>query len=285
MTANILDGKKIAEKTKLVISQEIQKRKNQSLPTPGLAVILIGNNPASATYVSHKQRACEQVGIHSKLLHMPAHSSQEMIAKTIKDLNEDKAIHGILLQLPLPNSMPPDDLLELIDPKKDVDGFHPYNLGRLAQQRPLLRPCTPYGVMTLLKETDTDLTGKDVTIIGASNIVGRPMALELLLAKATPTICHRASKNLKIHIEKADILISATGHYGVIQSDWIKPGAIVIDVGFSRLSNGKITGDIDFHTAKERASWITPVPGGVGPMTVATLLQNTLMATELQDRA
>lgn len=282
MVANILDGKKIAEKIKLEVASQVATRKNQALPAPGLAVILVGDNPASATYVSHKQKACEMVGIRSILHHLPTHTAHQAIADKICELNEDTSVHGILLQLPLPNFASPDDLLEMIDPKKDVDGFHPYNLGRLAQLRPLLRPCTPYGVMTLLQHTGEDLIGKNVTVVGDSNIVGKPMALELLLARATPTICHRSTKDLKMHIQHADILISATGHYGVIQSEWIKPGAIVIDVGFSRLSNGKITGDIDFETAKERASWITPVPGGVGPMTVATLLQNTLMAAELQ---
>lgn len=283
MTARILNGKKIAETIQLDIAQKVNNRKQQGLLAPGLAVILVGDNPASATYITHKQKACEAAGIHSVLLHLPANASKTDIANTIDTLNIDTSVHGILLQLPLPNFANPDDLLERIDPKKDVDGFHPYNLGRLAQGRPLLRPCTPYGVMTLLKATGEIIAGKNAVIVGASNIVGRPMGLELLIAGATPTVCHRKTHDLKTHIEKADILISATGQFGVIQSEWIKPGAIVIDVGFSRLSNGKITGDIDFESAKERASWITPVPGGVGPMTVATLLENTVMAAKLQD--
>jgi methylenetetrahydrofolate dehydrogenase (NADP+)/methenyltetrahydrofolate cyclohydrolase len=234
--------------------------------------------------VHHKQVACDNVGIISHIYHLPKKTSQTALEKLISAFNNDHAIHGILLQLPLPAHLSTDTLLELIDPQKDVDGFHPYNLGRLAQKRPLLRPCTPAGVMTLLRETHVNLAGKHAVVVGASNIVGKPMALELLLADCTITLCHRKTINLMQHVCAADILISATGHCGVIDSAWIKPGAIVIDIGFSRLSNGKITGDIDFDTARMRASWITPVPGGVGPMTVATLLQNTVMATEWQDK-
>ncbi len=280
MSAKILDGCAMAEKIKAEVSEIVLARKKNNLPTPGLAVILVGNNPASQTYVKHKRNACEAVGIFSRFHQLPENTDQTTLEKLIDTLNHDPKIHGILLQLPLPSHLSPDDLLEKIDPKKDVDGFHPYNLGRLAQRRPLLRPCTPYGVMTLLKTTGENLSGKNAVVIGASNIVGRPMALELLLAKCTVTVCHRFTRDLSQIISNADILVSATGHYGLIQSDRIKIGAIVIDVGFSRLNNGKITGDIDFDTACLRASWITPVPGGVGPMTVATLLQNTLMAAE-----
>lgn len=275
-TAQLLDGRAIAAKIRSVIAAEIASHKT----TPGLAVILVGHDPASEMYVKTKQRACFDVGIFSECYRLPETVDQSALEKLINTLNKDPKIHGILLQLPLPAHLSTDDLLEKIGPKKDVDGFHPYNLGRLAQQRPLLRPCTPYGVMTLLKATGEALAGKHAVVVGASNIVGRPMALELLLEKCTVTVCHRATQDLQKQVESADILISATGHYGVIQSEWIKPGAIVIDVGFSRLSNGNITGDIDFDTAKTRASWITPVPGGVGPMTVATLLQNTIMAYE-----
>ena len=284
MTANILDGKKTADKIQSIVAQKIKAREKQGLPTPGLAVILVGNDPASAIYVGHKQRACAAVGIDSQCYRLPENTTQNEIESLIDKLNKDSKVHGILLQLPLPNHINSDDLLEQITPKKDVDGFHPYNLGRLIQRHPILRPCTPYGVMTLLLETGENITGKHAVIVGASNIVGRPMALELLLASATVTVCHRSTQNLAKHIKDADILISATGHFGVIKSEWIKKGAIVIDVGFSRLSNGKITGDIEFKTAKEKAAWITPVPGGVGPMTVATLLQNTLLAAELLDR-
>ncbi len=273
-TAQLLDGRAIAAKIRSTIAAEITSRNI----TPGLAVILVGHDPASEMYVKTKQRACLEVGIFSECYRLPETVDQSALEKLIATLNKDPKIHGILLQLPLPAHLSADDLLERIDPKKDVDGFHPYNLGRLAQKRPLLRPCTPYGVMTLLTSTGETLAGKHAVVIGASNIVGRPMALELLLEKRTVTVCHRETRHLSEHVKSADILISATGVPDVIQSEWIKPGAIVIDVGFSRLSNGNITGDIDFDTAKTRASWITPVPGGVGPMTVATLLQNTILA-------
>lgn len=284
MSAKILDGSALAQKIKLRLKGEIEKRNAQSKQRPGLDVILVGNNPASQTYVKHKQRACEQVGIYSQRHELPANASQQQIADQIGACNEDPSVHGILLQLPLPEPLLSDDLLELIDPLKDVDGFHPYNLGRLVQRRPLLRPCTPFGIMSLLAETGNDIAGMHAVVVGASNIVGRPMALELLLSKCTTTICHRFTKNLGHVIQEADIVIAATGKPGIIQSDWIKPGAIVIDVGFSRLSNGLISGDIEFETAKQRASWITPVPGGVGPMTVATLLENTLQAAQLQEK-
>lgn len=281
MTATILDGRAIAEKIKANVAEKIQLRKKKNLPAPGLAVILVGHNHASETYVGHKKRACEQVGIISTVYRLHENTEQKALEKLIDTLNHDKNVHGILLQLPLPQQLNSDELLEKINYKKDVDGFHPYNLGRLAQKRPLLRPCTPHGVMTLLQATGENLAGKNAVVIGASNIVGRPMALELLLAKCTVTVCHRFTHDLRHFIQDADILISATGHHGIIKSEWIKPGAIVIDVGFSRLSNGAITGDIDFSTAKTRAKWITPVPGGVGPMTVATLLQNTVAAAEI----
>ncbi|OGT32711.1 MAG: bifunctional methylenetetrahydrofolate dehydrogenase/methenyltetrahydrofolate cyclohydrolase [Gammaproteobacteria bacterium RIFCSPHIGHO2_02_FULL_39_13] len=278
MSATILDGKAIAATIRKKIAEKIRVRQEKKLITPGLAVISVGNDPASQTYIASKCRACNEVGIYSECHELPENIDQTTLEKLIDALNNNAKIHGILLQLPLPAQLDTDELLEKINPKKDVDGFHPYNLGRLAQKRPLLRPCTPYGVMTLLKATGENLAGKHAVVVGASNIVGRPMALELLLEKCTVTVCHRLTRNLQQFIQQADILISATGNYGAIKSEWIKPGAIVIDVGFSRLSNGKITGDIDFHTAKIKAKWITPVPGGVGPMTVATLLQNTVMA-------
>lgn len=284
MTAKILDGRLISAKIRGNIAEKIALRKKSGLSVPGLAVILVGDNPASQTYVNHKRRACDEVDIYSECHSLPDNTDQKTLEKLIDQLNKNSKIHGILLQLPLPSHLSADDLLEHINPKKDVDGFHPYNLGRLAQKRPLLRPCTPKGVMTLLESTGENIAGKHAVVVGASNIVGRPMALELLSAKCTVTVCHRATINLEKHIRDADIVISATGHHGLIQSDWIKSGAIVIDVGFSRLSNGKITGDIDFETAKMRASWITPVPGGVGPMTVATLLENTVMAAEYINR-
>ena len=283
MTAQIIDGKKIAESIKNKIKSNIELRKQKNLPIPELDVILVGQNPASAVYVKLKQRACDQVGIPSNCHHLTDSTTKEELLNKIHELNHRPETAGILLQLPLPDHLNPDDFLEVISPDKDVDGFHPYNFGRLALRQPRLRPCTPFGVMTLLKSTGINLVGKHAVIVGSSNIVGRPMALELLLAKCTVTTCHRFTSNLATHIETADILISATGKPGIIQSAWIKPGAIVIDVGFSRLTNGDISGDIDYKTAVDKASWITPVPGGVGPMTVATLLQNTVLAAELRD--
>ena len=281
MTAQLLNGRKLAEKIKLQLKEKITAQKIK----PGLAVILIGDDHASKIYIKQKQTACHEVGIISHLHNLPDNTDQKTIEALIAKLNNDSLVHGILLQLPLPSHLKTDNLLECIDPKKDVDGFHPYNLGRLVQRRPLLRPCTPYGVMKLLEATGENLVGKNAVIVGASNIVGRPMSLELLMARCTVTVCHSETKNLSQHIQHADILISATGHHGVINSEWIQPGAIVIDVGFSRLTNGKITGDVDFDSACKHASWITPVPGGVGPMTVATLLENTLLACNAQASA
>ena len=283
MTAQILDGRAIAQKVKNNVARKIKARQQKGLTTPGLDVILVGEDPASATYVRHKQRACKEVGIRSHVHQLPIDVNQTTLSELIDECNANNETHGILLQLPLPEHIETDSLLEQIHPEKDIDGFHPYNLGRLTQRRPKLRPCTPFGVMTLLNETGEDLTGMHAVVIGASNIVGRPMALELLLAKCTVTVCHKYTKHLSQHVQDADILIAAIGKPGIIQSDWIKPGAIVIDVGFSQLDNGGVSGDIEFETARQRASWITPVPGGVGPMTVATLLENTLMAAEMLD--
>lgn len=283
MSAKLLDGRRIGDEVKRRVANKIEQRLQAGKAAPGLAVILVGDNPASATYVKHKQLACAEVGIISHCHQLPTNTTQQALLDLIAKLNQDAQTQGILLQLPLPTHINADDLLEAIDHRKDVDGFHPYNLGRLTQRRPLIRPCTPYGVMTLLKSTQENLAGKHAVVVGASNIVGRPMALELLLAKCTVTVCHRFTQNLATYIGLADILVSATGKPGIIQSQWIKPDAIVIDVGFSRLSNGVITGDIEFDSAAEIASWITPVPGGVGPMTVATLIENTLLATELYE--
>ena len=276
MKAQILDGRACAEKVKARVKENIRLLQEKGLPSPGLAVILVGNDPASNIYVAHKERACRVVGIRSIVYRMPTTVTESALMLKIDEYNHDPKINGILLQLPLPPHINPANLLERIRPEKDVDGFHPYNLGRLVQRRPALRPCTPYGVMTLLKETAENLKGKHAVVIGASNIVGRPMALELLLAKCTVTVCHRFTQDLKKYVKEADLLITAIGKPGVIQSAWIKSGTIVIDVGFSRLNSNKIVGDIDFETAKEKASWITPVPGGAGPMTVATLLENTI---------
>jgi methylenetetrahydrofolate dehydrogenase (NADP+)/methenyltetrahydrofolate cyclohydrolase len=283
MNDRVYFAKPVAEKIKTEVQQAVSARLERGQVAPGLAVILVGDDPASHAYVGHKQKGCESVGIISSCFHLPAHSKETEIAERIEACNRDPNIHGILLQLPLPPGINSDNLLELIDPKKDVDGFHPYNMGRLAQRRPLLRPCTPWGVIQLLNAANIDLAGKSAVVVGASNIVGRPMALELLLAKCTVTVCHRFTRDLAEQVAHADILVVGIGNPNIIQSKWIKPGAVVIDVGFNRLEDGRIVGDIDFATAKERASLITPVPGGVGLMTVAMLLANTLEAANRLD--
>lgn len=280
MSAKILDGKAVAAHIQKQLKIAVEKRCEAGLRKPGLAVILVGSNPASLLYVNKKRQACDEVGFYSESYDLPESTSQQELIKLLDHLNEASHIDGILIQLPLPSHIDVNLIIERIHPCKDVDGFHPYNLGRLAQKRPLLRPCTPFGIITLLEHYHLPLKGQNVTIIGASNIVGRPMSLELLLAGATTTVCHRFTKNLALHVQNADILIVAVGKYKVIDSEWIKPDAIVIDVGQNRLDNGKMVGDLNFEKAKERASWITPVPGGVGPMTVTTLLQNTLYAAE-----
>jgi methylenetetrahydrofolate dehydrogenase (NADP+)/methenyltetrahydrofolate cyclohydrolase len=280
MTANIIDGKAIAASIRKEIKNRVQNRLTQNLRAPGLAVILVGENPASAVYVQNKSNACKDVGFYSECIKLPNETSQLELEGLIDELNQNEKIDGILLQLPLPSHLSSDPLLERIRPDKDVDGFHPFNLGRLAQRLPLLRPCTPKGIMTLLKSTGTLLEGKDAVIVGASNIVGRPMGLELLMEGCTVTTTHRFTQNLDKKVASADILVVAAGKPGLVKGEWIKKGAIVIDVGMNRLVNGKLTGDVEYEAAKERASWITPVPGGVGPMTVASLIENTLFATE-----
>ncbi len=281
MSAQLIDGRKLANQIKQDLKLKIGERVKAGKAAPGLAVILVGDNPASLSYIKHKRQGCDEVGILSHLHHLPDSTTTDELKNLIDQIDQDPTVHGILVQLPLPKQINPNEIVEYIEPKKDVDGFHPYNLGRLTQRRPLLRPCTPFGVMQLLATTKVDLKGKNAVVVGASNIVGRPMALELLSAKCTITVTHRFTADLAQHIQTADILISATGKPGVIDSAWIKPGAIVIDVGFSKDADESIRGDIEFATARERASWITPVPGGVGPMTVATLLQNTLLAANL----
>lgn len=239
-------------------------------------MILVGNDPASTIYVRNKRLACEEVGIKSVFHPLSADVTQDKLISLIHTLNHDETIDGILLQLPLPASISTDDVLETIDPKKDVDGFHPYNLGRLAQRRPALRPCTPQGVMLLLDHIHQSFENKHAVIIGASNIVGRPMALELLAAGCTVTVCHRMTKDIQPYVALADILVSAVGKPGLIKGHWIKEGSTVIDIGITRMADGTLLGDVEFETARQRAAWITPVPGGVGPMTVATLLKNSL---------
>lgn len=284
MSAQIIDGKKIANDIKDQLKLRVEKRLQQGLRIPGLAVIKVGNDPASEVYVRNKRQSCEKVGINSVAHDLPAETSQETLLSLIDELNNDTAIDGILVQLPVPEHINSETIIERIHPDKDVDGFHPYNIGRLALRIPVLRPCTPRGIMTLLNQTmDTigqSIKGMNVCIVGASNIVGRPMGLELLLAGCTVTTCHRFTKNLADHVSNADILVVAVGKPGIVNSEWIKTGAIVIDVGINRLETGQLVGDVDFDTAKEKAAYITPVPGGVGPMTVATLLQNTVDAAD-----
>jgi methylenetetrahydrofolate dehydrogenase (NADP+)/methenyltetrahydrofolate cyclohydrolase len=280
MSAKIIDGKAVAAELKQQLKIATDDRIAEGKRRPGLAVVLLGDNPASKVYVGSKRRSCEEIGFKSVAYDLPASTSQEELLSLIDKLNDDDEIDGILVQLPLPEHIHSDTVIERIATHKDVDGFHPYNIGRLAQRMPVLRPCTPKGVITLLRSTQVDLKGLEAVVVGASNIVGRPMALELLLAGCTTTVCHRWTKDLEAQVRRADLLVVAVGKPGFIPGDWIKPGAIVIDVGINRLENGKLTGDVDFEGAKEKASWITPVPGGVGPMTVATLLENTLFAAE-----
>lgn len=282
MTAQLIDGKKIATEIKNEIAITIKNRIKNNLRSPGLAVILVGSDPASQIYVRNKRQACEQTGIKSFSYDLPASTTQEELLFLITELNRNPEIDGILVQLPLPAHIDANMIVESISIYKDVDGFHPYSLGRLAERRPLLRPCTPFGVITLLNRYNITLQSKNAVVIGASNHVGRPMALELLLAAATVSVCHRFTpqKDLEHYVKNAEILVVAIGKRGVVKSEWIKPGAIVIDIGIHRLADGNLCGDVDFETAKERAAWITPVPGGVGQMTVVTLLQNTLFAAE-----
>ncbi|MFK3795274.1 bifunctional methylenetetrahydrofolate dehydrogenase/methenyltetrahydrofolate cyclohydrolase FolD [Pseudomonas sp. NPDC088444] len=280
MTAKLIDGKAIAAHLRQQIAQRVAERREQGLRTPGLAVILVGSDPASQVYVSHKRKDCEEVGFISRAYDLPAATTQTELTDLIDSLNEDPAIDGILLQLPLPEHLDSSPLLERIRPDKDVDGFHPYNVGRLAQRIPLLRPCTPKGIMTLLESTGVDLYGKDAVVVGASNIVGRPMAMELLLAGCTVTVTHRFTQDLAGHVGRADLVVVAAGKPGLVKGEWIKEGAIVIDVGINRQEDGKLVGDVVYDTALPRAGWITPVPGGVGPMTRACLLENTLYAAE-----
>ena len=280
MTAQIIDGKTIAAELKQKIKAATQMRLATGKRRPGLAVILIGDNPASQVYVSSKRRSCEEVGFKSESFDLPETASEQELLDLITQLNEDDEIDGILVQLPLPAHFNTDVIIEHIAPHKDVDGFHPYNIGRLVQRNPLLRPCTPKGVITMMQSVGIDLRGKEAVVVGASNIVGRPMGLELLLAGCTTTVCHRMTKDLESHVRRAEVLVVAVGKPGFIPGDWIREGAVVIDVGINRLENGKLTGDVEFDKASEKASWITPVPGGVGPMTVATLLENTLFAAD-----
>ena len=281
MAAQLIDGKTISEALLNRVKAGVDARLAEGRRAPALAVVLVGNNPASEIYVRNKKRSCEKVGIRSVAFDLPASTTQAELLAIVDQVNADPEIDGILVQLPLPAHIDAEAVIERIDPKKDVDGFHPYNIGRLALKMPLLRPCTPRGVMTMLEMSGIDPKGKHAVIIGASNIVGRPMALELLLARATVTVCHSATADLAAEVRRADIVVAAVGKPGFVPGDWIKEGAVVVDVGINRLPDGKVVGDVDFAAASERASWITPVPGGVGLMTVATLLQNTLDSANL----
>jgi len=280
MSAQIIDGKAIATELKQSLKIATDKRLALGKRRPGLAVILIGGDPASQVYVGSKRRGCEEIGFKSDSYDLPATTTETELLTLIEKLNNDVEIDGILVQLPLPDHIDSDSIIEHIAPHKDVDGFHPYNIGRLAQRNPQLRPCTPKGIITLLQRTGIDLRGQEAVIVGASNIVGRPMALELLMAACTTTVCHRMTKDLEFHVRRADILVVAVGKPNFIPGEWIKEGAVIVDVGINRLEDGSLTGDVEFDKAKEKAAWITPVPGGVGPMTVATLLENTLYAAE-----
>ena len=278
MTARLIDGKSLADSLLADIKNQVDARLAAGLRAPGLAVILLGDDPASSIYVRNKRLACEKSGVISISYDLPVSTSQAELLALIDQLNCDATVDGILVQAPLPAHIDAETVVERILPDKDVDGFHPYNVGRLAVRNPLLRSCTPYGVMRLLASTGETLRGKHAVVVGASNHVGRPMALELLLAGCTVTICHSATVDLRAHVAQADIVVAAVGRPEMVQGAWIKPGAMVIDIGINRLADGRLAGDVEFKAALDRAGWITPVPGGVGPMTVATLLQNTLEA-------
>lgn len=280
MSAKIIDGKKISAEVRAEVKKAVGKRVANDKRPPGLAVILIGGDPASHVYVGHKRKACKEIGIYSRSYDLPTETTQHELVTLIEALNNDSDIDGILVQLPLPDQIDASLVIEQIHPDKDVDGFHPVNVGRLALRIPGLRPCTPFGIIRLLQSIDEKFYGRHAVIVGASNIVGRPMMLELLLAGSTVTVCHRFTKNTPELVAQADIVIVAVGKTGLVKGEWIKPGATVIDVGVNRLDNGKLAGDVEFDKASERAAWITPVPGGVGPMTVAMLMANTLAACE-----
>lgn len=281
----LLDGRAISAEVRARVARAVAARVDAGGSRPGLAVVMVGDDPASHIYVRNKRRASEEVGITSTVISLPADVSQDRLLARIDQLNDDPAVHGILVQAPLPPHLDGDAVIDHISVTKDVDGFHPWNLGRLAQRRPVLRSCTPKGIMTLLAHTGTPLRGMDATIVGASNHVGRPMSLELLLAGCTVTIAHKFSRDTAAHVRRADVVIAAAGSPQLVRGDWIREGAIVIDVGINRLDDGRLVGDVEFDRARERAAWITPVPGGVGLMTVAALLENTLQAATIADAA
>jgi len=278
MTAQILDGKAVAAKERTKSAARAADFFSKHGRAPGLAVVKVGEDPASAVYVRNKRKACEECGIASFAHDLPATTTREDLLALIRTLNTDDRVDGILLQLPLPKGLDSTEIMDTIDPAKDVDGFHPTNTGLLAQKRPGLRPCTPWGVIQLAKEYQLDLTGLRAVVVGASNIVGRPMALELLLARSTVTVCHTGTRDLRGEVERAELVVAAVGKAAYIPGEWIREGALVFDVGINRGADGKLCGDVAFAAAAERAAWITPVPGGVGPMTIAMLLSNTVDA-------
>ena len=280
MKAQIIDGKAIARDIRSEVKKRIEARDAQGLPAPGLATVLVGADEASRIYVRNKRRACAEVGIESFDHDLPGSTTQEALLDLVGQLNLDPRVNGILVQIPTPAHIDDRIVIESIVPEKDVDGFHPYTVGRLAQRIPLLRPCTPYGILTLVERIGVDPKGKRVVIVGASNHVGRPLALEFLLAGSTVTVCHRFTVDVEAEVRRAEILVVAVGKPRIIPGEWVAEGAVVLDVGITRQPDGKLIGDVGFEAAAERAAWITPVPGGVGPMTVAMLMQNTLMAVE-----
>lgn len=285
MSARLIDGKQLASDYRSAVGDAITQRVALGARRPGLAVILVGDDPASKLYVGKKIEACEKAGLISRALYPEASISQDELLALIDEFNADPSIDGILVQLPLPDHINSSAIIERIRPDKDVDGFHPYNVGRLAQRVPLLRACTPLGIVRLLESIDEPFHGRQAVVVGASNIVGRPMSLEFLLKGATTTVCHRFTRDLAAEVSQAEVLVVGVGKPGLIKGEWIREGATVIDVGMNRLESGKLVGDVEFDTAAERAAWITPVPGGVGPMTVAMLMSNTLRAAELRDAA
>jgi len=276
--AALIDGKAIAREVRALVRAAVDRRVAAGGRPPGLAVVMVGDNAASQVYVRHKRSACAECGMYSIAVDLPRSTSEVELLARIDELNADERIDGILVQLPLPEHIRQTSVVERIDPRKDVDGFHPYNIGRLAERNPLIRPCTPYGVIRLLDHIGVSVKGKHCVVVGASNIVGRPMSLELLLMGATTTVTHRFTQDLAHHVREAEILVAAAGKPGLIKGEWIRPGAVVVDVGINRMPDGSLCGDVEFEAAAERAGWITPVPGGVGPMTVAMLMQNTLEA-------
>ena len=284
VTNTVINGKAIAQEMQNEVAKRISERSALGFRTPGLAVVLVGKNSASQIYVRNKRHACDAAGVRAFDYDLPASTEQDSLLALIDELNSQDDVDGILVQLPLPSHIDETIIIERILPTKDVDGFHPYTVGRLAQRIPILSPCTPHGIMNLLKRCKVDVKGQHAVIVGASNHVGRPLALEMLLAGATITVCHRLSRNLEDHVKQADVLCVAVGKPNLIPGKWIKPGSVVVDIGITRLADGSLAGDVEFEVAKSRARLITPVPGGVGPMTVATLLENTLRAAELRAR-